>query len=325
MNSALHAITDWGKQVFQQWDEFWYAPKLPHTLAIIRICTGAMLFYTHLIWAYDLNAFLGPNSWIPADGASEIAGQRWLWSYLWGIESVPLLWALHIAALVVFAMLTFGYYSRIAAGLSCLIAIAYCHRLESMLFGLDQINVLLAMYLAVGPCGAVWSLDRYLAKRKATNTAVLPDVLPTISANVATRLIQLHLCVIYLFGGIAKLKGDLWRDGSAVFFSLSSYEYQPIGVDLSSWVAWPILISLLTHLTVIFEVGYCALIWPKLTRPIWLMLAVGMHLGIMLFLSMPTFGFIMIVANMAFLSPEFVRSFSQRRQSPQHDHAESGT
>lgn len=317
MNTVLKAIADWGKEVFQQWENFWYAPKLPHTLAIIRICTGAMLFYTHLIWAYDLRAFLGPNSWIPADAASEIAGERWLWSYLWGIESMPLLWGLHIAALIVFAMLTVGLYSRVTAGLSCLIAIAYCHRLESMLFGLDQINVLLAMYLTIGPCGAVWSLDRYLAKRKNANVMVLP----TISANVATRLIQLHLCVIYFFGGIAKLKGELWRDGSAVFYSLSSYEYQPIGLDLSGWVEYPILISLLTHLTIIFEVGYCALIWPKLTRPIWLLLAVGMHLGIMFFLAMPTFGFIMIVANLAFVSPELVRRISRSRQNTPDEHA----
>ena len=38
----------------------------PHTLALIRITGGAMLFYTHLVWSIGLVDFLGPHGWLRA-------------------------------------------------------------------------------------------------------------------------------------------------------------------------------------------------------------------------------------------------------------------
>jgi hypothetical protein len=46
----------------EAWDQFWFTPAQPHTCwRIIRILGGGMLFYTHLVWAWDLDAFLGPR------------------------------------------------------------------------------------------------------------------------------------------------------------------------------------------------------------------------------------------------------------------------
>ena len=87
------------------------------------------------------------------------------------------------------------------------------------------------------------------------------------------------------------------------------------------WIGWSIsyagdalqllaqtwLIALLTHLTVFWETFYCFLIWPKLTRPICLAMAVGVHLGIAMCLGMKTFGLVMIIGNLAFVYPETVR------------------
>jgi hypothetical protein len=69
------------------------------------------------------------------------------------------------------------------------------------------------------------------------------------------------------------------------------------------------LIALLSHVTVLWETFYCALVWPKRTRPIVLLIAVGIHGGIGLFLGMWTFGLAMLIANLAFISPEATRGF----------------
>jgi hypothetical protein len=61
----------------------------------------------------------------------------------------------------------------------------------------------------------------------------------------------------------------------------------------------------LTAATIFWETFYCAIVWPKLTRPIALGLAFAVHGGIALALGMITFGTIMIVANFAFISPDF--------------------
>ena len=61
-----------------------------------------------------------------------------------------------------------------------------------------------------------------------------------------------------------------------------------------------------------WEIFYCALVWPRLTRPLVLAMAVAVHGGIAIALGMITFGTMMIVANAIFLSPEWVRSWQDR-------------
>ena len=152
--------------------------------------------------------------------------------------------------------------------------------------------MMLSMYLMISSCGDVFSLDA----RRMGNL-----VSPKLNNNIATRLLQLHLCIIYLFGGLSKLRGDFWWEGSAMWWSVVNYEYQSLDI---TWLGLsPLLIALTTHGTLFWETFYPALIWSRLTRPFTLAMAVLVHGGIALALGMPTFGFMMIVANMIFITP----------------------
>ena len=147
------------------------------------------------------------------------------------------------------------------------------------------------------------------------------DVRPRIDTNIAVRLMQLHLCVIYLFGGIGKARGEFWWDGSAMWMSVASLEYQSLDMTWMVHHRW--LLALLTHITVFWETFYCFFVWPKLTRPICLLLAVLVHGGIALALGMKTFGLAMIIANLAFVYPEHVRAtISWMARLLPHKHSE---
>jgi len=105
------------------------------------------------------------------------------------------------------------------------------------------------------------------------------------------------------------MRGDMWWDGSAMWYSAAAYEYQSL--DLT-WIGYsPFLASVVTHMTVFWELSYCALIWPKWTRPLMLGIALLVHGGIALFLGMMTFGFMMLVANLAFVSPKLLATWSK--------------
>lgn len=286
------------------WNRFWFNAVDPATLGLIRICAGAMLFYTHLVWTLGINDFLAPGGWLDPQAVRHYQREGYAWSYWWLIESPALVWIVHLAALVVFAMLALGLYSRVVSVLAFLITVSYAHRLTGALFGLDQINAFLAMYLMVGPSGAAYSLDRWLASRKAESK--LPAARPSVSANIALRLLQLHMCVIYFFAGLSKLQGPSWWEGSALWGAVANLEYQSLDM---TWLAeWPLTIALMTHVTIFWEISYSALVWPRLTRPIVLALAVPLHLGIAFGLGMMTFGLAMLIGNMAFVSPEVVRT-----------------
>lgn len=306
MTPLVAAIADWERSVVRAWDRFWFTPAEPQTLALIRICGGLMLLYTHAVWTLDLDAFLGPSSWLSADTVALMNqapdGRSFTPSYLYWIESPPLLWTLHLAALVVFAMLTVGLFTRVTSILAFVITLSYCHRLTGTLFGLDQINAFVATYLMLGASGAAYSVDRWLARRRGGEESVQP----AIGTNIAIRLLQVHMCVIYLFGGIGKMRGELWWDGSALWFAFANLEYQSL--DMTWLVHYPWLLALLTHITVFWETFYCFLVWPRLTRPICLAFALLVHAGIAVCLGMKTFGLAMLIGNLAFISPQVVRA-----------------
>lgn len=320
MNRLVQAVRDWAGEVLAGWNRFWFRPADPATLGVIRIGAGAMLFYTHLVWSLALTSFIGPKAWLPGSAVRPIQEGTWSWSYLWWIEDSPaLLWTAHVAALVVFALLTVGLFTRVVSVLALIAALAYVQRLPGALFGLDQINVMLAMYLAIGPSGDTFSLDRRRAKRRAGED--LP-VRSSWTANLAIRLIQIHMCVIYLFAGMAKLTGPAWWDGTALWMAFGNMEYQSLDM---TWMAdWPLLINVMTHVTVFWELSYCALVWPRLSRPVVLALAVPLHLGIGICLGMMTFGLIMLVGNLAFVPPEVIRGLLPRRQGREGESPAAG-
>jgi hypothetical protein len=295
------------------WNRFWFEPADPATLGLIRILAGAMLVYTHLVWTFDLTDFFGADSWTSPHAASLALPDsgRYAWSYFWLIESPTMVWAVHLAALAVFAMLMLGLFSRVVSVLAYLAAVSYVNRVPGSLFGLDQINCMLAMYLMIGPCGAAYSLDR-LRLRRAAGGSRAPAA-PATSANLAIRLIQVHMCVIYFFAALGKLRGDSWWAGDAMWLSVANLEYQSWDV---TWLAhWPLLSAITTQITVYWELFFCVLVWPRLTRPIMLGLAVPVHLGIALCMGMITFGLIMLVGCLSFVPPWLVRQCLGRQQS----------
>ena len=45
---------------FNSLQDFFFRPNAAHTLALIRIATGSMIAYIHLVWMLNLESFLGP-------------------------------------------------------------------------------------------------------------------------------------------------------------------------------------------------------------------------------------------------------------------------
>jgi hypothetical protein len=305
-------LSEAGQGALVGWNRFWFTPADPATLGLIRILTGAMLLYTHLVWTLGLNDFFGAGSWTSPQAASVAlpASGQYAWSYFWLLDAPGTLWTAHIAALVVFTMLMLGLFSRVVSVLAYLAAVSYVNRVPGALFGLDQINCMLAMYLMIGPSGAAYSLDRLRLPRGADGSRPLNA--RSTSANLAIRLIQIHMCVIYFFAAMGKLRGDSWWNGHAMWLSIANLEYQSLDV---TWLAhWPLLSAIATQITVYWELFFCVLVWPRVTRPIVLALAVPVHLGIALCMGMITFGLIMLVGCLSFVPPWLVRHCLDRKQ-----------
>jgi hypothetical protein len=285
------------------WNHFWFTPADPATLGILRIMTGLMLLYTHAVWGLELNAFFGPGGHLTAEFARGMHDNSpWAWSYLYAIQSPSMLRAVHLLAFVPLAMFTVGLFTRPASVMAYLVTVSYAHRAVGALYGLDQINAFLTLYLAISPSGDAYSLDNWRGSARQGR-----GVEKSTMANIGQRLIQVHMCVVYLFAGLGKLLGSSWWAGMALWGAFANFEYQTLDM---TWVShYPLLVNAMTQVILVWEIGYIVLVWPRLTRPLVLALAIPLHLGIAICMGMTTFGLIMLVGNFSFVPPGATKRF----------------
>ena len=155
-------------------------------------------------------------------------------------------------------------------------------------------------------------------RRRGDGRWVVPPGCPpaTVSANLALRLIQLHLVLIYGMAGLAKLQGQAWWTGMAIWGTLAAGEFSLL--DFTWLAAWPYVLNLMTHAALALELGYGVLIWVRVLRPLVIAAAVALHVGIALDApGLTEFGLAMIAANLAFVSGPWLRSLVAGRDADQ--------
>ena len=289
------------------WEHFWFSPSRGDTLGLMRILLGLLLLYNQMVWMLHSHAFLAADGVLPADY------RLWLFGAghgAWSLFDVLPVAVVHVLSTLSLVLFTVGWKTRWFAALSWVFVISYANRTIGAQFGFDQIATFLIAYLAIGNSGECYSVDAYLRRRGSTRPGNQEKRTSSEWNTIATRLIQIHLCVVYLFAGIGKLQGVAWLNGEAILMAFSSFEYQTMSLTWLVHMMW--LVNLLTLVSLFWELSYAALIWCRWTRLWCLGLAVLVHLGIGLSMGMLTFGLVMIVANMAFLSPSQVDAISLR-------------
>nr|NIO41436.1 HTTM domain-containing protein [Burkholderiales bacterium] len=86
----------------------------PAPLGLIRIFTGSMLFYTHLVWSLEFEAFFSPQGALPEEYVQTLyANSAFAWSHFFWIHDVSALWAIHALALLCFACFALGLFTRV--------------------------------------------------------------------------------------------------------------------------------------------------------------------------------------------------------------------
>lgn len=263
-------------------------------------------------------------------------------SSLWFHVTDPTAMAI-IHGLIVFVVFLFaiGFCTRITSALTWMMSLWYIHRNTVIVFGVDTMMVILLMYLTIGPSGAAYSVDRLIARWWSKNKATVingwralwrmpplaaDQIQPaefsahpqaSITANFAIRLLQIHVCVIYMMAGLSKLQGTAWWNGTAVWGTLANFEFAPMQFPIYNWVLrqvgqtqWSLelFITGAGLFTLVFEIAYAFLIWRPSTR--WLLLsgAILLHGFIGMFMGLKTFSLMMLVMNMGFVKSDEVRS-----------------
>lgn len=293
------------------WQNFWYQPDDPIGVSLLRIATGLVLLYTLAIWSLDLSAFFSSQSgWQSAALVEPIQRGQWAFSFWWWIPDAYLGIA-HTAAITIVLMFTIGLFTRFTKFAALLVCISYANRVPMVQFGLDQVTAAWMLYLCLGPCGQRLSIDHWWAtwlrrRRGITDTPITASP----AARLTMRMVQVHLCVIYLWAGIAKLQGASWLSGDAIWWIASNHDHQQVSMVWLAWVPW--LYQILTIATWCWEISFSFLVWNPTLRPLILTIGVAMHLGIGLFLGLWPFALIMMFGYFSFVPTSLLLRVQRR-------------
>lgn len=116
--------------------------------------------------------------------------------------------------------------------------------------------------------------------------------------SASLRLLQLHLCLIYFFGGLAKLMGSTWWNGEAIWKAINQPYHLMQAPDFVAHLGQVPLLWILAGAGVaLLELFYALLIWQKSIRRYYLGGIIAMHLLIAVGLGLFHFSAIMILLN----------------------------
>ncbi len=329
MNPMRAAVSSYWNELTDQfgsgWNRFWYTPADPYKLGVIRIATGVVALVFQLTYSADLSRWFGPDGLLPVAKVQQLGGlNRVSWSYFNDqLCSTPgEIWFAHLVGTGVLVLFTLGLFSRVTSVLSLVVVLSYIHRAPMLTGQMEPILTMVLFYLCLGPSGACLSLDALRKRRRAGPQALAAgaEFGPTehsVAANVSIRLMQVHLCVVYLMMGVAKIAepGETWWQGDAVWWLAAMPESRLI--DLTHLLdKQTYLVNAWSHAIVLFELALPIFVWNRLARPLLLAIALPMWIALALITGLVLFCTMMLVANLAFFSSAWLRGCCSRAAVP---------
>lgn len=160
--------------------------------------------------------------------------------------------------------------------------------------------------------GKVWSVDAWLARRKGGAESSAGD--RTVAKWVVV-LFLFQLSLDYFDSGVRKLLDEeLWQKGFGLYWPLVvRYGSSGFGRGLvnTGWLIWA-----MSHLVMLWELAFPALVAWKRTRALAILAGVGLHIGIVALLPISYFGEMMVTLYLLFLPWDRIRGWFSRSAMP---------
>jgi len=294
--------------IWKRVTDFFFPIQSDEWLTVLRIGLAVqVLFYCLAIrsdWNYllagtgrglisrDLSevALSGESSFIPRLGWLVNIGSRF------GISEALILNAAWFCLVCAACFLVIGLFSRTAATSTWFFHLCAVKSGGLLAYGMDNFTTIGLFYLMLSPLPDQFSVDYRFRKVTLRNPQL---------QGLFRRVLQVHLCIAYFFGGLAKCTGPGWWNGNSLWRAFTNTPFNVIDPEIL--VRWKYFFPVVGIFVCLLEIGYPFFIWNSKTRKIWLIGICSMHVGIGLTMGMYLFAFVMIVLNLAAFGPGLIR------------------
>lgn len=257
--------------------------------SLLRVSLGTWAVYFCLLhWPYR-GYLWGPHGALPLEKflAMNETANVFAWS-----SSTVYFDAVYVAAIVVAILVTIGFLPRVIIPIHWFMIWSMQERNPFLGDGGDNIMRIVLLFLVLVNSGSYFSVHRIWSKNRAGLLAFLQPAL-AVTHNIGVLLIIAQLCLMYMSTGLYKAMGELWQNGTALYYILRVDEFTLPGV--AEFIYRNLyLVVFGTYATVLFEVMFVPSLFNRWTR--YLMMAAGVcfHLGIAVVMGLVTFGWSML-------------------------------
>lgn len=326
MSAAPWSLRSTGTALAGLWNGFFHTPADGRVAALVRIAFAACVLANLSVLYPDLGRWFTAAGVLPAEASRELTTPG-AWSVLWLLpDTQAAVTACYWVMIVQAVLLGVGFLPRLQAACLFIWLVSLHNRNILLLDGEDTVFRLIAFYLIWIPSGRVWSVDAWLRRSDATGVEPLDDnrdphsVPPQYAIpGWGLRLLQVQMAVMLLATGLAKLEGETWLGGTALYYVAriqQTFDRFPI----PAWPfdsPWPV--ALITWSVLAMELLVPLLIWFRETRRACLLAVVLFHLANEWSMHLFLFHWIMLAGWLSFLSSRDLAWvsgwFSKRRRS----------
>jgi hypothetical protein len=205
------------------------------------------------------------------------------------------------------ALLLIGLFCRPTAVIAWWLQLSAAKSGTFFAYGADNFTTIGLFYLMLAPLPDRYALDCRFWKERTRDPRLL---------GFFRRVLQLHVCVIYFFGGLTKAFGMGWWNGDNVWRALIRPPFNIVPSDIL--ISWRLLFPVLGIVICLLETGYPFFVWWRKTRSLWLVAIIVMHVAIGIFMGLYLFALVMIVLNLAAFGPDLRFPWLMRSRAKLH-------
>lgn len=284
------------RSLARAWNEFFFAPQPPQPVAVFRILYGLLVLADLVLLRPDWQAWFGPRGFVslgtmqtlepgPRLNVFAILPQTAFWSD-------ALFWVLLLSAV----MLTVGFLTR-ANSIVVWVLLASVHQRNLLITNSgDTVMRVTGFFLMFAPAGAVYSVDRWLRRRRGIEGEEI-----ALRSPWAQRMIQIELSLVYLMTFWTKSLGTSWVDGTALHYVHHLDQFRRFPVP--AFFLDPLMVAIETWGTLAVEFALGVLIWFKELRYKVLLAGAVLHLSLEYAMNVPLFQWIMLSTMVTFVYP----------------------
>lgn len=281
----------------QRLHDFFYSEEVPYGLALVRIVMPLVLLVPMAPrWLHTRELY-------STDGAATPLWIAYGWPNMLPEPSGLVAVILHTALILFLLTMSAGWCTRISC-IGATVLYTYINLLDavSTITKYSCIATHVLLLLCLSRCGAVWSVDALLRRRRDPLGALVPQT----DLAWPRRLMQLMIGLVYFGAAITKMHTPAFFSGDQMlFWMLAQLNWEH---TLGEYLALvPSLIIVSAYISIIWEVTFVFLCWRGVGRVCMISLGLIFHLMTWLTLGLFVFPLVCFAIYFCFLNEHDIR------------------